>query len=49
MKDLFTWFWTAMIFLSVAWYTIMLLYVGPKGGREIWQMTRSLADRREEE
>ena len=37
------WFWTAIIFLSIAWYAMLLFYVGAKGGREIFQMTRDLS------
>ena len=47
MKDLFLWFWTAMIFLSIAWYAILIFYVGIKGGYEILRMTRALSDRSE--
>jgi hypothetical protein len=42
MKDGFLWFWTAMIFGSIAWYFFLLFYVGIKGGFEIVRMTRSL-------
>jgi len=43
MTDLFVWFWIAMIFLSIAWYALMLFYVGVKGGYEVLQMTRNLS------
>lgn len=49
MNDLFVWFWTLMIFASIAWYAILLFYVGIKGGFEIVRMTRTLAERPEEE
>jgi len=45
MKDLFIWFWSAMIFLSIAWYAVLIFYVGIKGGYEILQMTRALSER----
>lgn len=45
MRDLFIWFWSAMIFLSITWYAILVVYVGIKGGYEILQMTRALSDR----
>ena len=34
-----------MIFSSLAWYFFLLFYVGIKGGREMRQMTRTLAAR----
>lgn len=43
MRTPFLWFWTAMIFGSIAWYFFLLFYVGFKGGFEIIAMTRSLA------
>ncbi len=48
MNTYFVWFWTAMIFASIAWYTILLFYLGVKGGIEIGQMTRALTKRHEE-
>ena len=45
MKDYFVWFWTALVFLSIAWYAALLFYVGIKGGFEIVQMIRSLSNR----
>jgi hypothetical protein len=45
MNSLFLWFWTIMIFSSLAWYFFLLFYVGIKGGREMRQMTRTLAAR----
>jgi hypothetical protein len=47
MDTILTWFWTAMIFASIAWYAILLFYVGTKGGREIIQMVRTLSERPE--
>lgn len=47
MTTLLKTFWTIMLFASIAWYAILLVYVGVKGGREIVQMTRSLTGRRE--
>ncbi len=47
MNNLLVWFWTLMIFASIAWYAILLFYVGIKGGYEILQMARTLADRPE--
>jgi len=48
MNTLFLWLWTAMIFASLAWYFFLLFRVGFKGGREIKQMTRTLAARPDE-
>ena len=49
MKDIFIWFWTLIIFLSITWYGVFLFYVGIKGGYEIIQMTRDLSRRPEDE
>ncbi len=35
-------FWAVMIFGSIAWYGLLLFYVGIKGGYEILQMTKNL-------
>jgi hypothetical protein len=43
MNGFFICFWVAMILLSIAWYAIMLFYVGIKGGHEILQMIRNLS------
>ena len=45
MNDPFVWFWTVMIFASVAWYAILLFYVGIKGGYEIVRMAQNLSKR----
>lgn len=49
MTDVLIGFWTLMIFASIAWYAILLFYVGIKGGYEIVQMARTLAGRPEED
>lgn len=49
MNDPFVIFWTVMIFTSIAWYAFLLLYIGVKGGKEIKEMTKTLAARPEEE
>lgn len=41
-EQLLQWFWSAMIFGSIAWYAALLLYVGYHGGREIRQMVKAL-------
>ena len=43
MKDPFAWFWIIMIMLSIAWYGILLFFVGFKGGREIIEMIKALS------
>jgi hypothetical protein len=48
MNTFFIWFWSAMIFASIAWYTILLFYLGVKGGIEIKELTRELTRRHEE-
>jgi len=41
----FIWFWTAMVFGSVAWYGYLLFHVGIKGGWDIVRMIRVLSAR----
>lgn len=48
MNGFYVWFWTAMIFASIAWYAFLLFYIGAKGGREIVQMARALNKRKEQ-
>ena len=43
MTDPFAWFWSAMILLSIGWYTVLLFWVGIHGGYEIVRMTRALS------
>lgn len=43
MDDAFAWFWSAMIVLSIVWYTFLLFWLGIKGGFEIVRMTRALS------
>jgi hypothetical protein len=45
MSDPFVWFWTVMIFASIAWYGFLLFYVGFKGGRELIHLTREFDQR----
>ena len=49
MSGLLVWFWAAVIFSSIAWYAILLFYVGGKGGYEIVQMAKDLGSRPEDE
>ena len=49
MTDFFIWFWTVMIFASIAWYALLLFYVGIKGGYEIIAMVRTLSERSDNE
>lgn len=35
-------FWSVLIFSSIVWYAVLLLYVGIRGGRDIARMTRAL-------
>ena len=47
MDDAFKWFWTAMVFASVAWYAYLLFHVGIRGGWDIYRMVRALSGRAE--
>ncbi len=49
MDDYLVWFWTIMVFGSIAWYAILLFYVGIKGGWEIVSMAQTLSARSQEE
>ena len=49
MNILFVIFWTVMVFTSIAWFAFLLLYIGVKGGKEIKEMTRTLAARPDED
>lgn len=35
-------FWAIVIFSSIAWYGILLFFIGYRGGREVLQMTAAL-------
>ena len=43
--DVFVVFWTFLILTSVLWYAFLLFYVGIKAGKEIKELTQSLAQR----
>jgi hypothetical protein len=45
MNDIWIWFWTVMIFTSIAWYGFLVFYIGFKGGRELKIMTKELGSR----
>lgn len=45
IPDPFAWFWMLMIFASVLWYTVLLGWLGVRGGREIVHMARLLGSR----
>ena len=40
--------WTVVIFTSIAWYAVLLFYVGWLGGRECHRMTKTLEKREEQ-
>lgn len=40
----FKWFWTAVVFASIAWYAFLLFWLGTKGGIEIFRMIRVLKE-----
>ena len=39
----FVLFWSVLIFASIAWYGFLVFYVGIKAGKEIREMTKTLA------
>lgn len=48
MNTFYIWFWSAMILASIAWYAILLFYLGIKGAIEIQRMKATLSKRNEE-
>ena len=38
-------FWTVMVFTSIAWYGLLLFYIGARGGKELREMIRFLGKR----
>jgi hypothetical protein len=48
METTLLFFWTIMIFASIAWYGFLLFYVGARGGRDLARMSRDLAKRPED-
>lgn len=49
VADPFAWFWMLMILASVLWYSVLLGWLGVRGGREIVRMARVLASRPHED
>ena len=45
MNDPLVLFWGLLIFASIAWYGFLVFYIGAKGGRELWAMTRRFEKR----
>jgi hypothetical protein len=45
MNSGFAWFWTLIIFASIAWYGFLVFHVGFKGGREILALIKTLDER----
>ena len=43
MNTFLIWFWSALIFASIAWYGFLVFYVGIKAGREVRELTRTLS------
>ncbi|MDN5200284.1 hypothetical protein QQ008_02905 [Fulvivirgaceae bacterium BMA10] len=41
------WFWTTLIFLTLAWYLIVTVIVGIKGGQDIRDMLTKLGGEKE--
>jgi hypothetical protein len=44
MNDPFAWFWTAMIAISIGWYSFLLFWLGIGGGREIYRLIQVLSE-----
>jgi hypothetical protein len=49
MHNLWLWFWTVMIFASIAWYGFLVFFIGAKGGGEIKTMVKGFEERDESE
>jgi hypothetical protein len=45
MDNFWLWFWTIMIFSSIAWYGFLVFFIGFKGGKEIKTMVKDLEQR----
>lgn len=45
-ESYFAWFWSAMIFASIAWYSLLLFLVGIRGGWDIVRMIGALTGER---
>jgi hypothetical protein len=45
MNDPWVWFWTVMIFASMAWYGFLVFFIGFKGGKEIKTMVKDFEER----
>ena len=48
MNEFLVIFWSLMIFASIAWYGFLVFYIGAKGGRELWILTKTFRNRDEE-
>jgi hypothetical protein len=49
VDKLVAYFFTLLIFASIAWYAFLIFYVGFKGGVEVFAMTRRFSDRAEDD
>lgn len=45
MSNAWLWFWTVMIFASIAWYGFLVFFIGAKGGSEIKTMVKGFEER----
>jgi len=45
MGNFWLWFWTVMIFASIAWYGFLVFFIGLKGGKEIKTMIEGFEER----
>ncbi|MFH1744406.1 MAG: hypothetical protein ABIH23_35840 [bacterium] len=46
---LLEWFWKIMIYASIAWYAVLVFYIGYRGFADIRQMINTLKERKEQE
>ena len=45
---LLEWFWKTLLYASIAWYAIMVFYVGYRGFGDIKEMVNTLKERKEQ-
>jgi len=49
MSSPWVWFWSALIFASIAWYAWLLFQVGWRGGHDIVRMAKALSEQQQAE
>jgi len=43
------WFWRIILYASIAWYALLVFYVGFRGLQDIREMVQILKERKEQE